>query len=229
VQWLKAILSGHRGNRQSTAADAPCLGCYRAEVEGVPLTAERIPQRGYFRKPASYYAAMLRKAVALYDARPRPTPGDLELIYPCQVAAEWGLIFAGKDAIPFALELLASPVREARETAASVLAAIGRDEEVVAGLLAAFEAECTRTRFGERGTDGLETLDSMLLALGRLRARKAIPAIAKVLRNPEADGDTRLLAAESLGLIVRRRFDKQPEPIAAALDWLSRRSGGDVS
>lgn len=201
---------------------APALGKYRDEVTDIPTTEKRTPMPDYFDKPAAYYAEMLNSAIALYDARPRPAQGDVELIYPCQVAATWGLIFRGKDSIPFALDLLKSPVAEGRETAAAVLAEVGRDESVVTELLLAFDAECAKTNNGETGADTLETLDSMLCAFGRMKAKRTIQSVANVLANPNADGDTRHLAAESLGRIVGRRFDKRAEPIAEALAWLAK-------
>jgi HEAT repeat protein len=60
----------------------------------------------------------------------------------------------------------------------------------------------------------------MISALGQLRSRKAIPFLGDVIRNPEADGDTRWTAVEALGKIVHRQFEQQPEPISAAQRWL---------
>lgn len=49
----------------------------------------------------------------------------------------------------------------------------------------------------------------------------SVVALAAVLQDESADGDTRFGAAEGLGRIVGRRFDKQTDPIAAALSWIS--------
>jgi hypothetical protein len=62
--------------------------------------------------------------------------------------------------------------------------------------------------------------DTLIVALGQLRNPKAIPALALIIRDANADDDTRHLAADSLGQIVRRRFDRQPDRLAAAIKWL---------
>ena len=109
-----------------------------------------------------------------------------------RVAAERGLISCGAEAIPCAVELLANRDPEIREDGAAVLGALGEDERVVDALLSALERE----------------------------DEKAIPFLATTIRDSETDGDTRFTAIQSLGQIARRRFDRQPEPEAAALEWL---------
>jgi hypothetical protein len=178
VNWLQSLFGRGRSCQEATGAVAPVLGKYRDEVTDIPATANRTPVREHFDKPAAYYAEMLSSAIALYDAQPRPAQGDVELIYPCQVAATWGLICRGKDSIPFALDLLKSPVPEGRETAAAVLAEVGRDESTVTELLSAFDAECAKTNNGEASAGPLETLDSMLCAFGRMKSKKTIRSVA---------------------------------------------------
>ena len=107
--------------------------------------------------------------------------------------------------------MLTSRNPDSREDGAGMLAALARsDPSVVDSLLAALAAE----------TDD-QPRDSIILALGSLRSRKAVPALAAVIQDESADGDTRFGAADSLGRIVQRRFDKQPDPVAAALAWIS--------
>ena len=166
-------------------------------------------------------------AVCPYDARPRPSSGDMSLIYACRVHAQWGLIYAAEKAIPFALDMLKSPVAEAREDGAGILAAIGTNENAVDSLVKAFWDEYQATQGCNAGTVPLEVVDGIVVALGNLKNRKAIPALATVLRNPDADGDTKSIAVDSLGKIVRRRFDKKPEPLQAALEWLSKNGQGE--
>jgi hypothetical protein len=57
----------------------------------------------------------------------------------------------------------------------------------------------------------------------RLRNRAAIPALAVVIDDEDADGDTRWTAVESLGRVVRRRFLDKPDPVAAARAWIAER------
>ncbi len=126
-----------------------------------------------------------------------------------RVAAERGLISCGAEAIPYAVQLLANQDAEIREDGAAVLGALGRDERVVDALLAAIELE-----------DENQPRDAMVIGLGRLRNRKAIPLLARMIRDPETDGDTRFTAIQSLGQIAGRRFVRESEPEAAALHWL---------
>lgn len=44
--------------------------------------------------------------------------------------------------------------------------------------------------------------------------------VAELIRNGGADGDTKDLAISTLGQIVRRCFDRQPDRGAAARDYL---------
>lgn len=62
--------------------------------------------------------------------------------------------------------------------------------------------------------------DGIIAALGALKNRSAVPTLAALIRSESTDSDTRLCAAESLGQIVRRRFDRRDDPIAAAVAWL---------
>jgi HEAT repeat protein len=91
------------------------------------------------------------------------------------------------------------------------LGAVGKDEAVVETLVSSLEGEADTT-----------ARDSLIVALGELRNRKAVPALASIVKNIDDDGETRHLAACSLGRIVRKRFGKQADPIAAAIEWLDR-------
>ncbi len=81
-----------------------------------------------------------------------------------RVAAERGLISCGAEAIPYAVELLANRDPEIREDGAAVLGALGEDERVVDALLGALQRE-----------DEDQPRDVMIIGLGRLRNKKAIP------------------------------------------------------
>jgi hypothetical protein len=198
---------GSTPRTQAATPAAPVLGKYRDEVSNTELTEERTPVRSAFTKSPEHYAEMLHTAVSLFDNT--PSKGDAALIYECRVHAEWGLIYSGAAAIPFAIDMLKSRVAEAREAGAGILGAIGKDERVVQSLLESLGGEVEAV-----------TRDSIILALGQLRNRKAIPALASIIKDANADGNTRHTAADSLGSIVKRRFDKQPDRIAAAIEWL---------
>jgi len=120
----------------------------------------------------------------------------------------WGLIAKGEEAIPHALAMLASAKHDAREDGAAILAEIGAGEDVVQSLLLALAVE----------TD-VEACDNLIQSLGRLRNRTAIPALAALIE--DQDADTRWTAVESLGRIVRRHFLDKPDPVGAARDWIA--------
>jgi HEAT repeat protein len=114
------------------------------------------------------------------------------------------------------MRILRSRDADSREDAAGALAWLGADANgIVRELLLALEQET-----------GQQARDSIVLALGTLKNPAAIPALAELIRSPATDGDTRRCAVESLGKIVRRRFDKQADPEAAAVTWLDAHTPG---
>ena len=169
-----------------------------AEEDRIPIDPSGRPDLSYYTQSAEYYAAMHARAIA---------PGGT---FAERSHGSWGLIAKGKEAIPHALAMLASAEPDAREDGAGILAEVGKGADVVQSVLAALAAE----------TD-VEARDSLIQALGGLRNRAAIPALAAVIDDEEADGDTRWTAVESLGRIIRRRFLDKPDPVAAARAWIA--------
>jgi hypothetical protein len=135
-------------------------------------------------------------------------------VFELRVHAQWGLIARGKESLPYALGMLRSTDADVREDAGGIVQYVGRDPIVSKAILDQLVVE----------TDP-QAKDSLILALGALRARDAIPVLEAIIHDESADGDTRHTAAESLGRIVRRNFLKQPDPIAAAKSWSSARGG----
>lgn len=123
--------------------------------------------------------------------------------------ASWGLIASGRDAIPFALDMLRHLKADIREHGAGVLEGLGEQSSAVDEVLAALRTE----------TD-LQVIDTLVGALGAMRSREALPVLARMLRDPSTDGDTQWQVACSIGRIAGRRFDRKPDPVVAALDWL---------
>ena len=171
-----------------------------------PVDEKGKPDLSFYCDPPEYYAAM--HAQAMRDSRDRSV--DARLTFGRRVHASWGLIANGARSIPFALEMLKSGNSDAREDGAAVLAEVGRNGQVVDSLLAALRAE-----------RDIQARDSVILALGALRNKAALPALVTIIEDETADGDTRWTAVESLGKIVRRRFLSQADPIQAALEWIT--------
>jgi HEAT repeat protein len=158
------------------------------------------------RSAARWYQEYLR---AWEDLEHGPEDGA-EDTYDRRVLASWGLIARAKDALPFALEMLASPNPEIRADATSVLNRLRNNPAAIRALLKVIDSETE-----------LEPLDAAVQALGRLRAREAMPSLARPIRDDRVDGDTRQVAAVALGKIVGKRFEGH-EAIDEALVWLDR-------
>lgn len=169
------------------------------------------PDLRAYRRSADAYARQHECAIALLDGGTLTDADVISRTYADRVNATWGLIARGADAIPFVLAMLKSRIADAREDAAGILGEIGHDDRVVAALLNQLRNE----------TD-TQARDSIVESLGALKNRAAIPALAEIIRNPDADGDTQWSAVFALGQIVRKRFDKRDEPIAAARAWLDQ-------
>lgn len=123
--------------------------------------------------------------------------------------ALWGLIAKGAPSVQFAVTLLQRPEAEAREDGAAILGALG---ETTAQSNGSWPPSPWRLT---------QAMDSLVIALGRMGNRRAIPALAALIRDEDADGDTRWTAIESLGRIVRKSFLRREDPMQAARDWLA--------
>jgi len=173
-----------------------------------PVDARGRPDIRYYTDSLEYYIEMYEQYLGALKGK-KGACYEPELAFSRRVHAMWGLIAKGAAAAPFALSLLSHSEPEAREDGPAILAEIGKDENVVDQLIRTLQSE----------TD-TEARDSLILALGRLKNRKAVPALAAIIRNEAEDGDTRWTAVESLGYVVRKRFLKQVNPVQAALAWL---------
>jgi HEAT repeat protein len=130
--------------------------------------------------------------------------------FQARALAQWGLIAQGARSVPYLRQMLQSTSPDVREDAAGAFGEIAsRDPSVVDGLMRVLDAE----------TDP-QVIDSIIVALGQLRDKRAIGALAPIVLSPDTDGDTRHTAVQSLATIARRRFDRSPEPAVAAADWL---------
>jgi hypothetical protein len=177
---------------------------------------DRGPNRGRpdlrcYTDSLAYYVNMYEQFLDTIEGRKQGVGYEPDLAFKRRVHAMWGLIAKGVEAIPYALTLLRRPEAEAREDAAAILETVGKENVVVDELLKSLNSE----------TD-ITVKDSLVIAVGRLKSRKAIPLLAKIIRDQVEDRDTRWTAVESLGLIVRRRFLDQNEPIQSAIDWLAK-------
>jgi hypothetical protein len=171
----------------------------------IPINSTGQPELAGYADSAEYYAAMYQQ----YIDNTLATGHDAQLEFRRRGHAIWGLIAKGADAIPYATAMLKSKHADAREDGAGILAEIGRDSRIVQHVLAALESE----------TD-VVARDSLIAALGALKDRAAVPALAKIIACTNRDKDTQWTAIESLGRIVRRRFLDQAEPLQAARTWL---------
>ena len=132
-----------------------------------------------------------------------------------RVTASWGLIARGRDSLPYLMLMLRSSNADSREDAGGALGWLGRKSgDVVGELLTALAHETEH-----------QPRDAIVVTLGALKSRAAIPALAALIRSDGTDGDTRRCAVESLGKIVRKRFGTQDDPESAAIAWLDAHGG----
>lgn len=167
------------------------------QVEHHPVDERGVPDLTTFHRPPSEYLALYLEGIREFDFHKR-------------VEGSWGLTARGAESVPLLVELLKHPDSEVRGDAAAALAWM-RDTgpEVEQALVAALDGAATD-----------EERDTALLALGQMRSKAALPLVAQLIRTDGTDGDTRHLAVQVLGDIVRRRFDRQPDPEAAARAYL---------
>jgi HEAT repeat protein len=175
------------------------------------LKEQGYPKDASGKSDLRYYADPVEHYVAMYDRFLNGEVADPKLAFPTRVHATWGLIAKGVEAVPHAVRMLGHRDPDAREDGAAILAELGSQPEAVDSLLTALKRETE-----------VEARDSMIQALGRMRAREAIPLLRDTILSEATDGDTRHTAIEALGRIVRKRFLAAPDPGAAAREWLDR-------
>ena len=91
-----------------------------------------------------------------------------------------------------------------RATATGILEAAAGDPTAVAALVKLV------------ADPDVETRDSAISSLGRMKASESIEVLAGVLRDERGDGDTRDLARIALGQVVGKRF----RSVEAAAAWV---------
>ena len=184
----------------------------RLKEDRYPVDARGRPDLGYYTDSLEYYIGMYEQQLATL----RGKNAETDLVFSRRVHAMWGLIAKSGAAAPYARGLLRYSEPEAREDGAAILAELGKDDGVVDNLLDSLKSETDST-----------ARDSLIAAVGRLKSKKAIPVLAAIIRDGSTDRDTRWTAVESLGVIVRKRFLKQENPIQAALAWLDAHTTPD--
>jgi hypothetical protein len=180
----------------------------RLKEDNYPRDKSGKPDLSHYTEPLEYYVEMYEQFLSEFLG-PRLPQEQLRLALNRRANGQWGLIAKGPAAIPYALKLLKHREPEPREDGAAILGWIGSETSTAGSLLAALATET-------------ETIarDTIIGTLGTLRSRKAIPAMATIIRDTTMDSDTRWTAMESLGEIVGQRFDNEADPIQAAITWL---------
>ena len=168
-------------------------------VEQHSVDEQGRPDLSTFHKSAEDYARLHLEGISEFDFHKR-------------VEGQWGLIARGQEAVPFLVSLLGHPAPEARADGVSGHASVGEtDPSIQTKLINALERAHTH-----------EERDTLLQALGQMRSKGAVPEIARLIRSPTTDGDTRRMAVEALGKIARRRFETRRDPVAAAMEYLDQ-------
>ena len=174
---------------------------------------EGTPERLSFRRPAAeYHRQRLAAAERGRSLRHGDSQAEFAAVWQARVAATWGLLARSHESLPYLLSMLQTKDPDLREDAAFLLGIIGSDDATVDALSASLESASSH-----------EERDSAIMGLGGTRNRRAIPVLARIILDEQADGDTCWTAAEALGQVVRRRFGRRPDtsPIDDARAWLA--------
>ena len=182
------------------------------EEESYPRDSMGRPELKRFTKPLSHYIGYMEDYhQALGPAGPTD-PAWQSFAYRKGVLAQWGMIAKGpSEALPYVLGLLESPLPEARSAAAGIIGEWRKDDSFIPHLVSALEKE-----------DDIETLSTLAGALGRLKARAALPRLAALLRAPNSDeGDLSWSVIEAVSAIAGRDFMSTADPKRATDNWLA--------
>lgn len=185
---------------------------YPLEEDDIPMDKSS-PVRG--KRDLSYYTKPLDHYIGLYEAalqqvsKNESTRDRINLAWRQRVHGCNGLLVKGSEAVPYLLRLVSHEDPDAREDAAFLLGEL-RDNKEVAGVLLAQLVDET----------DLVVQSATIEALGKLRYRPAIPALAALILDGTSDRDVRLDAVESLGRIVKHSFSQAQDPLAEAASWL---------
>ena len=136
--------------------------------DAYPVDPKGRPDLTRYADPLEHYLLLYEQYLGALGGRKGPGY-EIDLAFRRRAHATWGLIAKGIAAVPHALAMLKRREREAREDGAAILAALGQQHTVVSALLQALEAE-----------DQSEPKDSMILALGQMRSKEALPALARI-------------------------------------------------
>jgi HEAT repeats len=174
-----------------------------------PLASDGKPDLSYFTDTLEYYVEMYETFARSINRKLDISEAEKEFNRRCHAVS--GLIAHGAAAIPYALKMLSNGESEVRQDGADVLEELGQRRHVVEHLVTALVNETNA-----------EALSTLIAALGRLRARQVLPALARILSSREDDRELQWNAAEAVGRIVRRSFMRRPDPVKAALEWLEK-------
>ena len=176
-------------------------GKYNIQEDSIPVGKNGKPDLSFYDQPLQHY-------IELYEgSMNRNAPPSYR--FKCRVHASWGLSVKGAEAIPFLLKLLSSGDSDCREDAAFLLGELAEDERTCKLLLSSFDLE----------TD-LVAKGSIVEALGKLRCKEAIPKLAALIGDFDADEEIAEEALLSFERIIRKRFDRKNNPREEALRWL---------
>ena len=127
------------------------------------------------------------------------------------VNAQRELIESGQAAAPVIADLLHHDDWEVRTHAAGAVTSVHIGNDSIAKALA--------DALGAASEE--EEIDTVLMAVQQSRALAAIPAIAAIIRNEDADEENLSLAIAVLGVLTEQHFeDADLDPREAALEYL---------
>ncbi len=205
--------------------------CHLALIDSrkIPHSFDHGPDLTYLIESADYYYDLIcRSAGDMVDweqqwdpeIRPRAVKSHHRM-----VMGTWGLIARGADGMIQANALMHHDLPQVRVCGEHFFLGIrhaGRVPEV-------YQQVCKRLGVEGEGVDEYPHLEptpsimGLIGSLGWLRARQSVPLLSHYTMRLDQDEPIRLAAAISLGRVVHKRFDRQPEiAIELACKWVAQ-------
>ena len=173
----------------------------------IPVDKKGKPDLSFYTEPLGYYIDLY---TAFLNTRWKGSTREQQMLaWKQRVHGTWGLSTKGQEALPFLITLLRHKNPDAREDAAFLLGELKLEAGIAEQLLACLQTEQDPV-----------AKSATMEALGKLRYRPAIPALAAMILDKETDNDTRLSAIDSLGSIVGQDFSG-PDKLQQAEKWLT--------
>lgn len=204
MQWV--LLAGIPG-----APGLICVALWSIAVsrpslpeDDIPLGPSGRPDLPMYDKPLGHYETMYQDWLKISGGA-RTEPKGRALAHRKRAHALWGFIGKGTDAVPVVTSLLASSRPDARSDGLYVYHELSKTSDGLDSLLAMANRPWTS-----------DSLRALVEALGELKAKQALPLLARALTSVELDPRIQSAVAQALAQITGQSF----EDVDGARRWV---------